>query len=52
MNLSRDVESAFGFPEPTESQSSEPSNYFGDPDPEIFLASVTLHESEVHPAPC
>jgi hypothetical protein len=50
MSLYRGVQIAFGFPEPTETQSSEPTNFFGDPDPEIFLASMTLQESNVHPA--
>jgi hypothetical protein len=50
MSLYRGVESPFGFPEPTETQSSKPTNFFGDPDPEIFLASITLQESNVHPA--
>ena len=44
MSLYRGLQSPFGFPEPTEIQSSEPTNFFGDPDPEIFLASVTLQE--------
>jgi hypothetical protein len=48
MSLYRGVQSPFGFPEPTETQSSESTNFFGDPDPEIFLASVTLQESNAH----
>ena len=48
MSLYRGVQSPFGFPEPTEIQSSESTNFFGDPDPEIFLASVTLQESNAY----